>query len=247
MKLFSNPVGILLLVVLGLFGCKKKTQPPEKPLTYVAAYSISVPGSSGLDFTYDKRGFWVASDETSKIYKLNADGNVVKTLKVDGYDLEAVTVVNDSVIAVVLERTRELVMIDTSGKEIRRKKLKLKGERNSGLEGITFNPLTGHFYVLNEKNPSLLIELNDEFEVISIDTLKFSKDVSGIFYDETDNVLWILSDENQLVVITDLNGKPLKKMNISVVQPEGIAVDKKKNRLYIVSDSREALYVYDIN
>lgn len=238
---------ITALFLITIISCKEKEQPPIKPLTYIGAYAISVPEPSGLDLTYEESGFWTVSDETSTIYKLDNEGNVVSTIKVDGFDFEGITVIDETTIAIVLERAREIVILDTSGTVLKRIKLDLEGELNSGIEGITYNPKNGHFFIVNEKKPSLLLELNDKFEILHIDTLKFSKDVSGIYYDKGNNILWILSDESQLIVKTDLNGNPIEKINITIVQPEGITIDKEGKRLYIVSDNKETLYVFEIN
>lgn len=238
---------ILFSMVIWATGCKEKPQPPKELLTYSTTYTISVPEPSGLNLTADGRGFWTVSDETSKIYKLDRYGKVQKTIKIDGFDIEGITTIGDTAIAIVLERTREVVILDTSGKEIMRRHLDLEGEANSGLEGITYYPPNGHFFLLNEKKPSLLIEVDNNLSIIKIDTLNLTKDVSGIFYDNTENILWILSDENQLVLKTGLNGKLLGKMDIDVVQPEGITVDRKNNMLYIVSDNKETLTSYKIN
>ena len=247
MKNNFQTVNLMLVAVLIIFGCKEKLQPPKERLTYIGARTISVPEPSGLDLTFNERGFWTVSDETSKVYKLDNDGNVVNTVNIDGFDIEAVTVVNNTTLAIVLERTREVVLLDTSGNELARKKLNLEGEENSGLEGITYSPKSGHFYLLNEKKPSLLMELNEDLEMIKIDTLTFSKDVSGIHYDETNDILWMLSDEDQLVIKTDINGNLLEKFNITIVQPEGITLDRSGKKLYIVSDNKETLYTYEVN
>lgn len=246
MKLYFFVIAILISIFL-LPSCKSKSGNHAERIKYKSGRSISVPEPSGLDLTYDKKGFWTVSDETSTIYKLDSDGNVVKTIKVKGFDLEGVTTVSDTTIAVILERTREVLLLDTSGNEIKRKDLGLRGEANSGLEGITYIPESGHFYLLNEKKPSMLIELGPQFDIINIDTLNFSKDVSGIFYDKENKCLWILSDENQLIVTTDMHGNVKEKMGISIVQPEGITIAPDGKRIYIVSDNKEAMYVYEVN
>ena len=90
--------------------CKEKSQPPTDTLSYIGAYTISVPEPSGLDLTYEEDGFWTVSDETSTIYKLDSDGNVVQTLKIEGIDFEGVTVIDETRLAIVLEREREVVI-----------------------------------------------------------------------------------------------------------------------------------------
>jgi len=234
-----------VITIFTLVFCTEKQESHKIPLSYIGEYAISVPEPSGLDLTYEEDGFWTVSDETSTIYKLDGDGNVVRTLKIEGIDFEGVTVIDEARLAIVLEREREVVIVDTSGTVLNRTKLPFKGKRNKGLEGITYNPQNGHFYILNEKDPCLLIELNEELEVLKVDTLRLSKDVSGIYLDVENNFLWILSDEDQLIIKTDLDGKLIEKMNISIIQPEGITIDKEGNRLYIVSDRNETLSVFE--
>jgi uncharacterized protein YjiK len=236
-----------ILLYFTIQSCGDRKKQSKLLITNIGVQSISVPEPSGLDVTFDRTGFWTVSDESSSIYRLDNEGNVVQTIPVNGSDLEGITVIDEQRIAVILERDREVLILDKEGNELQRKKLPLEGEANSGLEGITYNLNNGHFYILNEKKPSLLIELNEELDILSIDTLNFSKDVSGIFYDDVNNHLWILSDENQLVVKCDLNGVPQESIRVDIVQPEGITIDKKGSRLYIVSDNTESLYVYRIN
>lgn len=238
---------IAALLLLTIISCKEKEQPPEKLLTYTGAYAISVPEPSGLVMTQDNKGFWTVSDETSTIYRLNNEGSVVQTIKVNGFDFEAITLIDDTILVILQERTREMVFLDTSGNELKRIKLDLEGELNSGPEGIAFNPKNRHFYILNEKKPSLFVELDEQLNIIRKDTLKFCKDVSGLYFDEANQILWMLSDESQLVIKTDLNGKLLEKIEISIPQMEGITLSKNGRNLYIVSDNKETLYVFKVN
>lgn len=246
MKIKRSVIIIMLIAILPS-SCGKKNDANRHVISQIGVQSISVPEPSGLDVTFDRSGFWTVSDENSTIYRLDNEGNVVQKIVVDGFDLEGITVVDENRIAVVLERERVVLILDDEGQELNRKKLPLEGEVNSGLEGITYNSANGHFYLVNEKKPSLLIELNEQLEIILIDTLRFSKDVSGIFYDESNKNLWMLSDESQLLVKCDMQGTPLEKMNVSIVQPEGITIDNKGGRLYIVSDNLESMYVYKLN
>lgn len=238
---------ITTLFIITIISCKEKEQPPYKPLAYVGAHAISVPEPSGLVMTQDNRGFWTVSDETSTIYRLDNEGIVVQTIKVDGFDFEAITLIDDTTLVILQERTREMVFLDTSGIELKRIKLDLEGELNSGPEGIAFNPKNRHFYILNEKKPSLFVELDEQLNIIKKDTLKFCKDVSGLYFDEANQILWMLSDESQLVIKTDLNGKLLEKIEITIPQPEGITLSEDGSNLYIVSDNKETLYVFKVN
>jgi len=208
---------------------------------------IPVPEPSGLDLSFEEKAFWVVSDQNSKVYLIDSWGKEIKSFNVDGEDLEGITVVNDSLLAIVLERTNEVVILDTSGTEIKRSALNLGKEFNSGLEGITYDPKKNNFYVLNEKKPRLLLTLDENLTELRRDTLNFAKDFSGLFFDDVDNTLWLLSDESQRIFKTDLRGNKIAEFKIRVKQPEGITLNKARTKLYLVSDITGSLYLFDLS
>lgn len=242
-KLFFS----LFLILLIITACtKERNENPIKKLSFFIAEEIPVPEPSGLDLTFDEKGFWVVSDENSIVYLIDSWAGEVKNFKVDGNDIEGITVIDETKLAVVLERSREVVILDTSGTELKRVKINVEGELNSGLEGITYDSAGEKFYLLNEKKPRLLLTLDKNLNELSRDTLNFSKDVSGIFFDDQKNILWIVSDESQSVYKTDLRGKPFEEFRIAIAQPEGITLNKNRTRLYIVSDNTNSLYVFNL-
>jgi len=238
---------ILALTIVFSFCRDGKKADDVETLVFSIAEQIPVPEPSGLVLSWDEKYFWVVSDENSRVYFLNSWGKLIKSFKVDGEDLEGITVIDEKTIAVVLERTREVVILDTSGVELKRAKLNLEGELNAGLEGITYDRNEKKFYLLNEKKPRLLVTLDENLEELSRDTLNFSKDVSGIHFDEVDNILWILSDESQSIYKTDLSGNPFQQFKIKVAQPEGITLNKARTKLYVVCDKTSNLYVFNLD
>jgi len=239
-------LSVLLIATLCTFCHQNLDEKKENTLTFSIAEQIPVTEPSGLDLTFDEKGFWIVSDQNSKVYLINSWGREVKSFKVDGESLEGITVIDERTLAVVLERNREVVVLDTSGLELKRRKLNLKGELNSGLEGITYDPAEKKFYILNEKKPRLLVTLDENLSELKRDTLNFAKDVSGIYFDSSKKILWILSDESQRIFKTDLSGNPLEEFKIKVTQPEGITLNKAGTKLYLVSDKTSTLYVYNL-
>jgi uncharacterized protein YjiK len=238
---------IIILISVTFFGCGKKEDEQTKThLNYLKAYDIPVSEASGLDLTFTENGFWTVSDENSTVYKLDNWGKIEKSITVNGIDLEGVSVVDEKTLAIVLERGREIVIFDTSGIESKRMNVDLTGELNNGLEGITYDPANKVFFVLNEKNPCLLLTFDKNLNELSRDTLSFIKDASGIHFDAKNKSLWILSDESQCVAKCDLNGNLLQKYYITVTQPEGLTLDAEVNKMYIVSDINNALYVFSL-
>jgi uncharacterized protein YjiK len=248
MKITYKLIITLLLVLAACAGCvKEKEEKPGDKISLLRRYDIPVPEPSGLTLTSDQNGFWTVSDEDSTLYELDKYGKIIKRIKVKGFDLEGVTIIDEATLAIVLERTREVVVLDTAGTELQRVKINLEGELNSGLEGITYNENIKHFYIVTEKDPAFIIELDGDLNEVRRDTIKFAADVSGIFYAKNDSILWILSDEDQMVVKTDMELNIITKFKISIIQPEGITINKNGTRLYIISDIEEKLSVYKIN
>lgn len=242
------PVLILLFTAVTLFNCGGKEEEEKKKEKFIleTQYRLPIPEPSGLCLSYDNETLWTVSDQNSTVYRLSLEGEILNSFTVAGIDLEGITVVNENMLAVVLERDREIVLLDTEGNELKRVRLDLVGEDNSGLEGITYNSNLGHYYILNEKHPRLLMELDGDLKLLRKTELDFSKDVSGIFYDKHENVIWILSDESIKLVKCDLMGKVLEEYSIVLPQIEGITISEDRKKLYIVSDNTENLYIYNI-
>lgn len=238
----------ILLLTLSQYKCNTNRQEspiPEK-LSLQKMTPIKVPEPSGLALSFDGRYLWCVGDSDSKVYKLDFNGNVIRSFIINGEDLEGITVIDSIKLAVILERTREVVIIDTSGKEINRKQFNLKGNLNEGLEGICFDYSTKVFYFLNEKNPGLLIKTDSSFNEIFRKEIKIAKDYSDIFFSKDDTTLWILSDESKKVIQANLNGDKIKEYQIDVDQPEGLVVDYKSKTVYVVCDRKERLYEFKL-
>ena len=207
---------------------------------------IKVPEPSGITFNKNSNSLLIVSDESSRIYKLSTDGEVFDSLEVNGFDLEGITYQNDSTLVTILERDRTVVTLTDKGKELSRFNIDLYGKPNSGLEGITFNPINNRLYVLNEKNPCLLLELGLDGKEYSKKELKFAKDLSGIFFDESKNELWITSHESKSVYQCTTDGTVINSYSIDVPQVEGIAIDFESKKIFLVCDKSENLLIYSL-
>jgi uncharacterized protein YjiK len=235
-------IALTCFVFLIAVSCGKiKYGNKAEKLEPVETYSLQIPEPS--DVVFSNGNFWIVSDENSTVYKTNVKGEKIYSFIVNGYDLEGVTVVEDTLLAIVLERSRIVVLTDFMGREIRRYSIDLKGRENSGLEGITYDPVNKHFYLVNEKKPVLLLETDRNFREISKREIKEVKDLSGIYYSSED-CLWLLSDVDKKIIKYSFEGEILAEYKINVEQPEGIAFSKDEGKIYIVSDKMEKLYVY---
>ena len=240
---------LIVIVILSnvFFSCKNEKQISDNStLILSASYKLNIIEPSGLTLDESSNKLWTVSDENSKIYSISLMGETLDSLTVNGEDLEGVCDSREDNLTVVLERTREIVEITKTGKEIKRKAINLKGGLNEGLEGIAYNENNDEYFIINEKNPRLLIRLNNEFDELSRDTLKWASDFSGLCYDKVENVLWVISDESKVISKCNLDGSVIQNFKIDLPQIEGIAVDVEANKIFIVSDISAYLYVFTI-
>ena len=241
---FENiATGLLLLIIF--IGCTSRGN--ENKLEISTIKTLDFPEPSGLAISADENFLWTVSDHDNTVYSISFDGKVLNKIKLDGknLDLEGVAVVDDTTIAVIFEKQRKITLINIDGEIIESVKLDLQGEKNAGLEGIAYDKKSQKFYVLNEKKPGLLLELNRELEVIGKKELDFAADYSAIAYDDSLDILWILSDEDRTLFSCTTAGEVRHSYKIDVEQPEGVVVDRKRGKVYIVSDPLSKLYCFE--
>ncbi len=226
--------------------CSRLDQKEKKAqLKKVAEYKIKVAEPSGLAITKDRKYLWTVSDQNSSAYMITLNGKIIKSLKINALDLEAVTIINDTTIAVVSEISGEIIFVGYSGKELKRIKTSFSNKKNNGLEGITYDRKSKHFFVVKEKNPAVLTELDSKFNEISRKELKFANDYSGLELSAEANELWILSDENKSLYRCTLEGRVIESFRTSITQAEGVAIDSEANKIYVISDAEEKLYIFE--
>jgi uncharacterized protein YjiK len=222
-------------------GCDKVKFGSGEKIKPVETYSLKISEPSGLALGDDN--LWIVSDKKNTVYLTDLEGKEEFSFKIKGSDPEGIAVVNDSLLAVVLETSREVIITNFNGNEISRTSFEIDGSKNSGLEGITYNSSNGHFYLINEKDPVLLIEADKKLNEVNRKEINV-KDLSGVSYSLKENCLWLLSDEEQKIIKSSLDGDIITEYRITIDQPEGIAVDDEKGLIYVVSDREEKLYVY---
>lgn len=243
-KIFTNIIFFTALLVLST-NCNPSDNKNKRELKQLAEYKIKVSEPSGLALTIDKKHLWTVSDQNKSAYMLTLDGKIVKSVKIDAVDLEGITIINDTTIAVVSERSGEIIFVGYSGKELNRFSTSHINKNNTGLEGIEYDKNSAHFFIIKEKNPAYLIEYDQKFNELSRKELKFASDYSGVELIAETNQLWIISDENKSLFLCNKKGEVIETYKVKITQIEGIAIDVKSKRIYFVSDIEEKLYIFE--
>lgn len=251
---------ILLLTILLLIGCKTDSDlnGSAEKLTLISVHDlINIEDPSGLTLDMSGDFLWTVSDDAGGlVYKITFQGDIIGALSYRGNDMEGITMnPNDGTLWVAEERLRQIVQLDRQGEVLQRVDVPVEiTNENDGLEGVAIDPVTEHFYIVNEKLPAEFIELDKQFEVVRrvrIDSnSKFHSnfrmdDLSGIFYESKKREFWIVSDESMKIIVTDFELNPLRSYELGRRKFEGIAVDIRVGRVYLVNDEENRLYVYE--
>ena len=240
------------LASFSVISCKEKAKPAAAPapmitsdnLKLIAQYPIPVKEPSGLSLSEDRKSLWTVSDQNGHVFQLDLQGNVLHDFDSGLKDLEGVTTVGHSELAMVSEREREVVITDHQGKILRRGKLDILGEANQGPESVTFNETDSIFYALKERSPGLLVTLDPSMREIARTELNFAQDYASMSFEPTRGHLWVMSEQSKAVYVLDRHFKIQTVLSIDILQPEGMTVDYEAKKMWVVCDRSSVLYVF---
>lgn len=234
-------ISIVLFISL-LSSCGGK----NRNLKIVAEFKLKIPEPSGLALSADGKNLWMVSDQNSTVYFTSLNGTIIKSFKVNAEDLEGITILSDTSLAVISERSSEIILLNNGGKEYARKELNIDGKSNVGPEGLSYDRKSRRYFVVKEKKPKLLYEYDSKFNEVKKTKIDFVDDLSDINYISEKDELWVISDESKLVAKCSTRGEVKEKYTVDINQIEGIAVDYRNKKIYLVSDSKEKLYVVEM-
>lgn len=237
-----------MLLAIGMAHISPTSQSQSLSLELEKTIALEVPEPSGLTLAADGRSFWTVSDRTGSIYQLDREGRLLKILPPPHpkADLEGISISNHTKhLYLAEERRREIIQIDTTGRVLARHALDLSGKKNSGLEGLAWHPTEKVFYVLNEKKPALVLQLNSDFQIVEKHLIRDVRDISGIAFDPKRNAFWIVSDENRAAFIWTPAEGVTRSFSLPYRKIEGIAIQG--DQLFLVSDDSGNLYEYTIS
>ncbi len=241
---------VLFLFFLGGCTLDDTTGPGIEPggISEITSMRIGVPEPSGLSLHANGKSLWVVSDQTAQVYQIALDGRLLKTLSYQGQDLEGISQSQtDLTLWVAEERKREVVRLDSTGRELNRFKVAVENRsENSGLEGLALHPFSNQMFVLNEKNPALFVRLAEKGTIQTSRLVTYVKDCSGLSIEGAGRFFWLVSDESRKIIKCDSTGAMLASYPIDIDKPEGIAVSTADSLIYVVSDSEQKLYIFKL-
>jgi len=267
-----------LCSVIGLPAYADTTNAPQS-LTFLDSHRIwdkqaGFREPSGLAFVAGSGVLWSVSDDTPAAFRLEIGGDLNgDSLEIPGLeDPEGVAWdATGGRLLILSEKAASVFVlsIDSAGPATEVALLDMDNAQilvdalggDPGVlspEGITLDPQTGQVYIVNERNPRILIEISADLrKILSVDALLNTRgfwsplasdwhlDVSGLSYDHRRDGLWIASDVGKCVYFLPLNGGLASKIDLAwtdggevrrVDNAEGISLNAVGDRLFVVSD-----------
>lgn len=245
---------IIALLSFVLAGCTRR-QPDDNPTgpdgpgngtlepLQVIDLLPDIPEPSGLAYHPIRHSLMVVSDSRPDIFEIDFDGQLITTIPAAGSDLEGIAVSKTGdTLYVVEERNHLVASYTTAGTRLGSFLVDVATLDNSSLEGVAVDS-QGHLWVLNEKEPRLLLEFAGAQE-LGRREITFVSDLSDICADNSDDTLWIISDESLKIIHISRSGALLAEWTLPFSKGEGIAFAN--GRMYIVNDETSRLYVFSI-
>jgi uncharacterized protein YjiK len=237
---------------------------------------IGLTEPSGLAVDPDGSGFWIVSDETKTVFRLDADGEIRPFLGRDDRmrDLEGVAVDTgkarllavsertSSIIVVSLDPPHRLEVVELGALPTPTNLADALQDHDNGLEGIAVDQSTGSVFVLKERDPRLLVEIVPTLDrVISVRNLDSllpdDEDVSGLALDTVRDGFWIVSDVGKSVYFLPFEGNSVVTLDLywrdkdrkrKLDNAEGAALSPDGRYLFVISDDNQSsrLVQYEI-
>lgn len=227
------------------FSCSSDDGEPDYvPLKRLERISIDILEPSGISFDQGKQGFWIVDGFLQKIYHTNLSGIIDSTLPFTGTDLEAVYFYEaDTTLWVGDERLSQVYGFNRHAELIKQFSHDISVVSNSGIEGIT-RDLQGHFWIVNEKNPVMIVETDVNGEILNRYSITFAKDLSDIFYDSADNTFILLSDESKAIFLWNPESGLTDAFSLPKRKYEGLVYDPVQKWYYLVNDEDGTLEIF---
>lgn len=216
---------------------------PANQINPIEAITLDIPEPSGIAYNHKNNSLYVVSDGQADIFEINFQGERLRTITTTSSDMEGVAVSKTcDTIFVVEEKNKLITAYSSSGTRLYSFSKNVATSSNSALEGITRDNKNGYTYVINEKDPMMIIKLKHTTEIWR-KNINFVWDISDIYYEEEGNFLWLLSDESQKICKLTETGELIAEWRIPFSKGEGITMVGDK--MYIVNDNTRQLSIFN--
>ena len=256
----------ILLIAQFLAGGWLMAAQAQQNVKWTSKASLSILEPSDVCRNPIRNTFFVVSDR-GFLFETDSLFNPIRRAASLGFDYESVFADNHFVYAVE-ERTRKIQLFDIRTLEkVRTVEVRYQGGRNSGYEGITWNPVTKRFLLVTEKSPILIFELDSTLQLQNEVNLKENlvgkkpavdpgspsasvwkefwrysgpSDVSSLTFFE--GKLYLLSDEDaEILQLNPITYALENRWSLGVLNPEGFYF-LPDGSVHVMSDNMQTVY-----
>jgi uncharacterized protein YjiK len=242
---------VIVLISSHLISCGKsnplETNIPIKELSLISEMTLPFTEPSGIAYSEKLKKIWIVSGGDQSIYVLDTNFNVENKLPYKGNDLEGITFdATDSTLWIIDEATKTITHLNRNGNILRQDQLTYTTNVvNKGPEGITIGK-NHQLYLVNERDPSILLELDTAFNITQTYQLNFAKDYSDIMYDDSSETFFVLSDESEAFYRLNTKQEAQERYPLPNGGNEGLAYNREQKIFYIVNDATSTLSVFKL-
>jgi uncharacterized protein YjiK len=205
--------------------------------------------SSAISFNPDTGTLFVVGDDGGAILEVSRLGVPISSMFLSGFsDTEGLSYAGNGRFVIAEERIQDLFLLTyTSGATVSRSSLQSVslGDTvgNEGIEGVSFEPSTGSYFAVKEKNPQHALIASADFSAGAASTAPLFDPASLGLLDLSDiqvlsvvpslhgtadlqNFL-ILSQESELLLEVSRDGQVLSSLDLHAISGsiEGVAID----------------------
>jgi uncharacterized protein YjiK len=210
-------------------------------IKYTKTFTTAVPEPSDACLSANEQSLFVVSDD-GFLFETDLEGKILRKSNVVGIDFEAICLAND-LLYISDESARKIYCVNPVDLTIHKTfNLNYSAGRNSGFEAIASNEASKLFYLVSEKSPIVIRVYNELFQQVNEINFDATSDISGACYFQ--NNLWLLSDEEHLMMQLDENYKVVKQFDFKILNPEGFFFNKQGD-LTVISDDMAKLYQFE--
>lgn len=240
----------------------------EHSATY-ALPRVAASEASAVTYNWDTGTLFVLGDEGEAIVEVDAFGNQLSVMELTGFgDTEGLTYTGSGRFVLTEERDQDLYALNyAGGGSVARSTLQVASigpnVGNQGLEGVSFDPVTGRYLMVKEKGPQAVYDTAVTFtdppagpdlnptsifdpallgvgDLSDIQALSTVDSLLGTV--DAENLL-IFSQESRVLLEVDRLGAVLSRFNFSSIagDAEGVTIGA-DGTIYVVGEAPE-LYV----
>jgi uncharacterized protein YjiK len=238
-------------------------------LTGTYALPSSAPEASAITYNWNTGTFFVLGDEGDALVEVSKTGQQLSKMTLSNFnDTEGVTYIGNGQFVVTEERLRDAYKLTyTANGNANRTSLAAAdlGSTigNIGIEGISFDPRTGSYVTVKEKDPQGVMSNQLSFGtpggaqgtatitsiftpnlgVIDLSDVQVLAVVPSLLGTADEDNLLILSQESSLLMEVTRSGTVLSTFDLGLLtgNAEGVTIDPTTGKIYVVAEASYGL------